>query len=358
MATLNFAGFVFNPETGAGVGGITVTAHLVLGDKTLTAGAAATTTTSSGVDIGYWSFSVVTTTDGAQYAIKYTNPANGQVRYQRPEAQMQVGLMQGTLVGGVLVAPVPDGSVVTAKIADSAITSAKIAAGAVIAGKYGAASIVNADISASAAIAGSKLAAGSVTATQVAADVATQAELDAHAATATNPHGATLTQTNLTVNTAATLPAGATVGGLVPMTTGNDGSGSGYDADMVDGSHASAFATSGHSHNSPVVKAAQGNYTGNGVAGRIDAITFGGAVSAILMVTITENSGSCWHLGRNANGFGVIPGAGPASDEVFRADAYFGYNVVSGYVQIGVTDVGFGANVNSNIYHWVALYAT
>lgn len=170
MATLNFAGFVSNPETGDGVGGITVSAHLVLGDKTLTAGAAATTSTSSGVDSGYWTFSVVTSTDGAQYAIKYVNPANGQTRYQRPEGQMQIGVMQGTLVGGVLVAPVPDGSVTSAKIADAAITSAKLGALAVTAGKINTGAIATADIGNA-----------QVTAAKVAADVATQAELDAHA---------------------------------------------------------------------------------------------------------------------------------------------------------------------------------
>lgn len=99
MATLNYAGFVFDPETGLGVGGIQVTAHLVLADKTLTAAAAATTTTSAGVDLGYWTLAVVTTVDGALYAIKYFNPTNSQTRYQRPEGQLQIGAMQGTLVG-------------------------------------------------------------------------------------------------------------------------------------------------------------------------------------------------------------------------------------------------------------------
>jgi len=37
--------------------------------------------------------------------------------------------------------------------------------------------------------------------------------------------------------------------------SGNDGSGSGLDADLLDGQHASAFATSGHAHNNYVSKA-------------------------------------------------------------------------------------------------------
>lgn len=35
---------------------------------------------------------------------------------------------------------------------------------------------------------------------------------------------------------------------------GNDGSGSGLDADLLDGNHASAFATSGHNHDSSYVR--------------------------------------------------------------------------------------------------------
>jgi len=42
--------------------------------------------------------------------------------------------------------------------------------------------------------------------------------------------------------------AGMTRGGNTVWDAGNDGAGSGMDADTVDGSHASAFATSGHTH--------------------------------------------------------------------------------------------------------------
>lgn len=44
------------------------------------------------------------------------------------------------------------------------------------------------------------------------------------------------------------LPSGTTINGSTAWHAGNDGSGSGLDADTVDGSHASAFATSGHGH--------------------------------------------------------------------------------------------------------------
>jgi hypothetical protein len=46
----------------------------------------------------------------------------------------------------------------------------------------------------------------------------------------------------------AELKLGTTIGGSVAWHEGNDGSGSGLDADYLDGNHASAFALSGHTH--------------------------------------------------------------------------------------------------------------
>ena len=338
MATIEYAGFVYNPETGAGVGGITVTAHLVLGDKTLTAGAAATTTTSSGVDVGYWSFSVVTSTDGAQYAIKYTNPSNGQVRYQRPEGKMQIGTMQGTLVGGVLVAPVPDGSVVTAKLADSSVTSAKIAAGAVTAGKYGAGSIATADI-----------AAGAVTAAKVAADVATQAGLNAHTGDTSDPHGATVTQTNLTVtnltvSTGLTLPAGSVetadlAAGAVTAAK--------VAADVATQAGLNSHTGTGH------LKVATGTYVGNGTANR-DILTPGGTIAQAL---IFGNDGLAlmWFMVSSASGnFTMLT---DTSSGIVNASSHLAA-VTSGTVlrlQTGGS-ADFGANKSGVTYRYTVLY--
>lgn len=47
----------------------------------------------------------------------------------------------------------------------------------------------------------------------------------------------------------AELKLGTTVGGFAAWHEGNDGSGSGLDADTLDGNHASAFATAAHIHN-------------------------------------------------------------------------------------------------------------
>jgi len=47
----------------------------------------------------------------------------------------------------------------------------------------------------------------------------------------------------------ATLAANTTIGGNTPWTNGNDGAGSGLDADLLDGQHASAFTTTSHTHN-------------------------------------------------------------------------------------------------------------
>jgi hypothetical protein len=65
-----------------------------------------------------------------------------------------------------------------------------------------------------------------------------------------------------TVHFSAT-SSGATVNSNTVWHAGNDGAGSGMDSDTVDGSHASAFATSGHTHTANA-RIANGDYTGNG----------------------------------------------------------------------------------------------
>lgn len=53
---------------------------------------------------------------------------------------------------------------------------------------------------------------------------------------------------NSTSNQVKITTSGTTIGGNTVWHAGNDGSGSGLDADTVDGSHASDFATASHAH--------------------------------------------------------------------------------------------------------------
>lgn len=76
---------------------------------------------------------------------------------------------------------------------------------------------------------------------------------------------------------------------------GNDGSGSGLDADLLDGNHASAFATSGHNHDSAYVSAlgTSGNnltWTKNGTTNNITVpyATSAGSASSVAWSNVSE----------------------------------------------------------------------
>ena len=81
-----------------------------------------------------------------------------------------------------------------------------------------------------------------------------------------------------------------TVGGSTIWNSGNDGSGSGLDADKLDGKHASDFATSGHTH-SYAASSHTHNYAGSSSAG--------GAATSIVSRTL-------W--GQNFNGTANVDG--------------------------------------------------
>lgn len=85
----------------------------------------------------------------------------------------------------------------------------------------------------------------------------------------------------------AELKLGTTIGGSVAWHEGNDGSGSGLDADYLDGNHASAFALSGHTH----------NYAGSSSAG-------GAANSVANSVTFTSSGGAS--AGTTFNGSAAV----------------------------------------------------
>ena len=138
----------------------------------------------------------------------------------------------------VTTAKILDGNVTAAKIADGAITAAKVAADVATQAELDAhdhdgdyisaetnGTVATANI-ADGAVTTIKIAAGAITAAKVAADVATQTELDAHIESA-NPHAVT----------AAQIGAAAILSELIT----EDGTGSGLDADQLDGYEAAEF---------------------------------------------------------------------------------------------------------------------
>jgi hypothetical protein len=86
----------------------------------------------------------------------------------------------------------------------------------------------------------------------------------------------------------AELKLGTTIGGSVAWHEGNDGSGSGLDADYLDGNHASAFALSGHTH----------NYAGSSSAG--------GAANSVANALTINNGGSGAASGSTYNGSAAV----------------------------------------------------
>jgi len=93
-----------------------------------------------------------------------------------------------------------------------------------------------------------------------------------------------------------TIANGSAQGWKKHWNNGNDGSGSGLDADLLDGQHASAFATSSHNHDGDYV-----NVTGDTMTGRLTLnqnVTIGGTTPSNGNLVITDGSAT---LGIDSN---------------------------------------------------------
>jgi len=280
-SAITFQGRVYDPTTGAGVNSLRVRMLPLNNDGTLAPQVGEDTTDSNGA----WGINVTGASESGLYVTEIYSAVSGQTRYIWPELVFQTTRIVGPIDAyGSQVAPLASGSIITSHIADAdpakgyGISTAKIQDSAVTT---------------------AKLAAGAVTAAKVAADVATQAELDAVSNAKVNRTGDTMTGV-LTVPgveisagggvdfravagnadyDARLLVSGGSAGtpgqGALNVTAavftrngqsvwdaGNDGAGSGLDADMVDGSHASAFAAAGHTHDAAYV-----NVTGDTMSG-------------------------------------------------------------------------------------------
>ena len=153
----------------------------------------------------------------------------------------------------------------------------------------------------------------------------------------------------------------------------NDGPGTGLDADTVDGQQAAAFAASGHDHATayapishshaipanPVLKGANGSYSGNGINSARTVFTCpGGGVP--IQATIWEGSGggagACWVI---SNIFNIVTQMNLTADEVISAT---GFVVITGSDLIVNNNTGAGAanglnaNLNGINYEYAVIY--
>jgi hypothetical protein len=123
MAIVELEGYVADPVTKLGVGGLRVRAYPRNNDGTLNTGSYQETTTSSGD--GHYYLSIDTTSLVSQsgfYTTEIHDPATGNNQYVYGNIRMQVG----AFVGANGEAPIADNSVTGNKIADGVVGDAKL----------------------------------------------------------------------------------------------------------------------------------------------------------------------------------------------------------------------------------------
>ncbi len=154
----------------------------------------------------------------------------------------------------------------------------------------------------------------------------------------------------------ADIPAGALSPDRISggaWTAGNDGSGSGLDADLLDGQQASAFASAGHAHDTRywMLGGSGGLSAATAVLGTTDAVTFTLVVSGQTALRVVPTSGSPnWIGGSSANRGGLSAASvfigGGDNNSVLNT-----YGAIVGGVSHQVTnDFGFigGGQENQN----------
>lgn len=150
--------------------------------------------------------------------------------------------------GGIATAKLADLAVTTAKLADSAVTSAKIADGTIAAGDLASDAVTTAKI-ADGAVTSAKIADGTIAAVDLAADAVTTTKIaDAQVTSAKLANMAQATVKGRAAAAGTGVPGDLSAAQLVAVVATADGTGSGLDADLLDGSHAAAFAAAAHTH--------------------------------------------------------------------------------------------------------------
>ena len=150
--------------------------------------------------------------------------------------------------GGVGTAKLANAAVTTAKLADSAVTSAKIADGAIATADLANGAVTGAKI-ADATITGGKLVAGTIAWTQLGDNIVYANNLaDGQVTNAKLIDMAQATIKGRAAGAGTGDPTDLTPAQVVGIVATADGTGSGLDADLLDGQHAAAFAAAGHTH--------------------------------------------------------------------------------------------------------------
>ncbi len=154
------------------------------------------------------------------------------------------------LVGdlAIVAGKIAASAVTTAKLADDAVTVDKIGAGAVDATALAANAVTTTKILDD-AVTVDKIGSGAVDATALAANAVTTAKiLDANVTDAKLANMAQATVKGRASGAGTGVPVGLTAAQLVTIIATADGAGTTLDADLLDGSHAAAFATASHTH--------------------------------------------------------------------------------------------------------------
>jgi hypothetical protein len=186
---------------------------------------------------------------------------NAGVTWDMPLAQVSIttaGVMtltderqflQGLGDGGVGTAKLADGAVTTAKIADNAVTTGKIAAGAVGTTDIADDAVTAAKIAAG-AVGASEIADGAVGASEIADGAVGTSELADDAVSNAKLANMAVNRVKGRITTGTGDPEDLTATQLVTIIKTADGTGTGLDADLLDGLNADAFAAASHSHGS------------------------------------------------------------------------------------------------------------
>lgn len=130
-----------------------------------------------------------------------------------------------------------------------------------------------------------------------------------------------------------------------PSSISPQGAGSALDADTVDGQHAAAFSTVGHTHPAPSALVTSGTYVGNGLATQTIPLGISAKIVFIVDVTATGNASMSMAIA----GKQMLARVSGAS------------NILTGDPTVGISGTDFvagagaGTNTSGKTYTWIAL---
>src|SRR5210317_204851 len=251
---------------------------------------------------------------------------NHATRKRYVDQQIAVAVSSGTPGGPIDTANISDAAITTDKIADDAVTAAKLDHTAVTPGSY-----TNTDITVdengriTAASSGSS---GAGATNLGNTPTANNVEITSSTGTNTTVAGATTSLAGVMTGADKTKLNGIETGATADQTASEiltavktvDGTGSGLDADLLDGQHASAFAAASHTHTAANITDFDTEVANNSAVAantaKVSNATHTGDVTGSTALTITNNA--------------------VTSAKISDTDANFSINS-SGQVRIGTT---------------------